>query len=252
MGYPERKRKLAPLSRTAGERLGQLIERTGLSEREFAAEVGLHDTDLNLLVHGKRTATGEKLLAIRDGLNRRIPGLRITVDELLEPVTEATTGEAPAAGAQYPLPRPTTGGIAVREAPAGAPGLDDWMRALAAAEPARWSSVWYRVYFWGMRTDPRRPAEAPRSAFVERPVPLGEETERIGPNGFGLLLNDASLSNWEGAEGQPLGRGWVVWCNPDARAGVQDGDLVVAAELHAGARGRRLPGYRRRRVPGDR
>jgi hypothetical protein len=63
---------------------------------------------------------------------------------------------------------------------------------------------------------------------VERPVPTGDETERIGANGFGLELSDDSLSNWEGAENQPLGRGWIVWCNPDAREGVQDGDLVVA------------------------
>jgi hypothetical protein len=81
-----------------------------------------------------------------------------------------------------------------------------------------------------MRVDPRRQDAAPAGTYQRRPVPLGDETERIGAEGFGLQLNDTSLSNWEGAESQTLGRGWIVWCNPEARDGVQDGDLVVASD----------------------
>jgi hypothetical protein len=238
---PERKRKLAPLSREAAERLSQLIERTGLSGRQFAAEIGLHDEDLNLLVNGKRTATGEKLLAIRDGLNRLVPGLRITVDELLEPRDNhlsvpdpgASPGEAAGSGAPYSRPTQPGGMSGATEILESAGGIGDTperTRPIVGDDQALPPVVWYRVYLWGMRVDPRRLSDVPGGSYVRRPVAVGEETERVGAKGFGLLLNDASLSYWEGAEGQPLGRGWVLWCNPETRSGVQDGDLVVATD----------------------
>jgi transcriptional regulator with XRE-family HTH domain len=188
----------------------------GLTQRDLGERAGLSKSAITRILKGERnpqTRTLERLAA----------ALEVPLAQLVEPPEQLGAAARPGR-ARAPVltsgTRPTgPGGTGAAEL--AVPPDDRRSGALA---------VWYPVYYWAMRVDARRPEAAPQGTYFERPVPVGEETERIGEAGFGLLLLDASLSNWEGAEGQPLGRGWIVWCNPDARGGVQDGDLVVAED----------------------
>jgi hypothetical protein len=87
----------------------------------------------------------------------------------------------------------------------------------------------YRVYRWGMQVDVRRPDDAPPGSSFRHPLAT-EESLRVGDNGFGLKVEDDSLTLWECAENEPVRHGSVVWCNPDNIDGIQDGDLIVVRD----------------------
>jgi transcriptional regulator with XRE-family HTH domain len=188
-------------------------------------------------LHLSQTDLGTRAGLSKSAVTRILKGDRNPQTRTLEQLAAAL--EVPLAHLVDPPERPhvapqerDTARRAVILTSGGQRSPDPSDRAGARADEHRQSGliVWYPVYLWGMRVDPRRHELAPAGSFHERPVPVGAETERIGAGGFGLHLNDDSLSNWEGAEGQSLGCGWIVWCDPQARAGVQDGDLVVAGD----------------------
>lgn len=206
--------------------LHRLVE-LRLTQTELGEQAGLSKSAITRVLKGDRnpqTRTLERLAA----------ALSLPLAQLVDPPEFSAHDRELSDDARAPRDAILTSGSVPRPA-----GRSSSARRSTATDAARGGqAVWYPVYRWGMRVDPRRRDIARRGTYLERPVPVGDETERIGPEGFGLELNDASLSNWEGAENQPLGREWIVWCNPDARDGVQDGDLVVAADptrgLHAG------------------
>lgn len=187
----------------------------GLTQRDLGVRSGLSKSAITRILQGERNPQTQTLEHLAAALELPLVAL---VDPPLRP-DAPDTAEARPAGARAAL-------LTSGSRPSGATPVGGTVPSDERGQGSL--SVWYPVYLWGMRVDPRRPEAAPRGTYVERPVPVGDETERIGADGFGLVLNDTSLSNWEGTEGQSLHRGWIVWCNPDARDGVQDGDLVVA------------------------
>jgi hypothetical protein len=201
-----------------------------LNQKDLGDRSGLSKSAITRVLKGDRnpqTRTLERLAA----------ALEVPLAHLVDPPAEAGVSrdrsdvsggtEGAGGGREAILTGGTGRGTSASAAKAPRATTTDESRRAAPA-------VWYPIYHWGVRVDPRLTAIPPRSTYLERPLPVGVETERIGEDGFGLMLNDASLSNWEGAEGQPLNRGWVVWCNPEVRPGVQDGDLVVASDSARG------------------
>lgn len=76
--------------------------------------------------------------------------------------------------------------------------------------------------------DPRRPGDdIDRSSAEERLLGEGHERDAVGVDGFGVTVENESVSNWEGMAGVPLHVGVTAWCNPDKKDIIQDGDLVV-------------------------
>ena len=196
--------------------LHRLVE-LRLTQTDLGARAGLSKSAVTRVLKGDRnpqTRTLERLAA----------ALALPLAQLVDPPQFRATDQEPGDDRRSAREAISTSGTPPRPSSRSSPSRRSATLDAGRAKPA----IWYPVYRWGVRVDPRRRDAAPRGTYQQRPVPVGDETERIGPNGFGLELNDASLTNWEGAENQPLGRGWIVWCNPDARDGVQDGDLVVA------------------------
>lgn len=199
-------------------RIGELGYGTQVAAARAA---GIKQSEFSKLLHGKRPAKSvyRKMLLTVLGPNAQ-----------------------PAAAAAANVPRPVdthNGGVSSFTSPPLASSVSTWDTRGGDTGPMPVGALrpkLHRIYRWGIRINPLRPGSGTRGTYEERPLALEHESELVGGDGFGVEVDNATLSNWEIGEDQALRTGWVVWCNPAGRDDIADGNLVVVAHPALGLR----------------